>query len=144
MNDTEKHSTRRLVHVERIPIRWGDMDPLGHVNNIMYFRYMEQARIGMFETLVSAERRWKDVGMVIVNAACEFRRALTYPGTVAVSVYIEPPGGSSLKTIYEMRVDGDEKPYAEGSAVVVFINPATQKPIRIPEDIRAQLEEVKP
>ncbi len=133
------NSIPKLVHVERLRILWGDMDALGHVNNIMYFRYMEQARIGMFETLVPREKRWTEIGMVIVNAACEFRRALTYPGEIEVSVSVEPPGASSLKTLYEIRVKGDAKPYAEGSAVVVFIDPKKQKPVRIPEEIRARL-----
>ena len=52
---------------------------------------------------------------------------------------IEPPGASSLKTLYEIRVKGDAKPYAEGSAIVVFIDPKKQKPVRIPEEIRARL-----
>jgi len=45
---TEPH---RLAHVERIPIRWGDMDAMGHVNNTVYFRYMEQTRINWFDVL---------------------------------------------------------------------------------------------
>ena len=36
---------KKLVHVERIAIRWGDMDAMGHVNNTVYFRFMEQTRI---------------------------------------------------------------------------------------------------
>ena len=40
---------RKLVHTEIIPIRWGDMDAMGHVNNTVYFRYMEQARICWFD-----------------------------------------------------------------------------------------------
>ena len=131
--------SRKPVHVERLRILWGDMDALGHVNNTMYFRYMEQARIGLFEALVPREKRWTEIGMVIVNATCEFRRALTYPADLEVSVSIEPPGGSSLKTLYEIRVAGDAKPYAEGTAVVVFIDPKRQKPVRIPEEIRGRL-----
>ena len=49
--------SRKPVHVERLRILWGDMDALGHVNNTMYFRYMEQARIGLFELLVPREKR---------------------------------------------------------------------------------------
>ena len=132
--------SRKPVHVERLRILWGDMDALGHVNNTMYFRYMEQARIGLFEALVPREKRWTEIGMVIVNATCEFRRALTYPADLEVSVSVEPPGGSSLKTLYEIRVAGDAKPYAEGTAVVVFIDPKRQKPVRIPEEIRGRLQ----
>ena len=50
---------RKLVHVERIAVRWGDMDAMGHVNNTVYFRYMEQARISWFDALLPEEEAWK-------------------------------------------------------------------------------------
>jgi len=128
---------RKLVHVERIPIRWGDMDAMGHVNNTVYFRYMEQARIGWFDTLVPRAEAWKATGIVIANCSCNFRRAMNYPGTVEVKVYAARPGGSSVATYYEMRVDADPDPYADGAAVVVFIDVEKQKPVRIPESIRS-------
>ena len=70
---------RKLAHVERIPIRWGDMDAMGHVNNTVYFRYMEQARIGWFDALIPEAGAWKYTGIVIVNASCHYRRPITYP-----------------------------------------------------------------
>ena len=129
---------KKLVHVERIPIRWGDMDAMGHVNNTVYFRYMEQARIGWFDALVPAAEAWKDTGIVIANASCNFKRALNYPGTVEVELSVEPPGGSSVGTFYELKMDGTL--YADGAAVVVFIGMANQKPVRIPEGIRSLLQ----
>jgi len=42
-------AVKKLVHIERIPVRWGDMDAMGHVNNTVYFRFMEQTRISWFE-----------------------------------------------------------------------------------------------
>jgi acyl-CoA thioester hydrolase len=132
---------KKLVHVERIAIRWGDMDAMGHVNNTVYFRYMEQARIGWFDALVPAEEAWKSTGIVIANAACNFKRPINYPGTVEVKVYSGTPGGSSVATYYELRVDQDKTVYADGEAVVVFIDMHKQKPIRIPEPIRDLLKE---
>jgi acyl-CoA thioester hydrolase len=134
----EIRSSKKLVHVERIPIRWGDMDAMGHVNNTVYFRYMEQARIGWFDALVPAAEAWKDTGIVIANASCNFKRALNYPGTVEVELSVEPPGGSSVSTFYELKMDGTL--YADGAAVVVFIGMANQKPVRIPEGIRSLLQ----
>jgi acyl-CoA thioester hydrolase len=130
---------RKLAHVERIPIRWGDMDAMGHVNNTVYFRYMEQARISWFDRLVPEEHAWQSTGIVIANATCNYRRAITYPGTVEVRLYIGVPGGASVPTHYELRVDADPVPYADGDAVVVFIDMKTQKSRRIPEEIRARL-----
>jgi acyl-CoA thioester hydrolase len=131
---------RRLVHVERIAIRWGDMDAMGHVNNTVYFRYMEQARIGWFEALVPGDEAWHRTGIVIVSASCNFRRPINYPGTVEVKVYAGPPGGSSVATYYELRVNDEAETYADGAAVVVFIDMRKQKPVRIPDEIRSLLQ----
>ena len=128
---------KKLVHVERIPIRWGDMDAMGHVNNTVYFRFMEQARISWFDALVPDGEAWKSTGIVIANASCNFKRAMTYPGTVEVKVYTGPPGGSSVATHYEMLIDGEL--YADGAATVVFVDMQAQKPVRIPVRIRSLL-----
>jgi len=135
---------RRLAHIEFLPIRWGDMDAMGHVNNTVYFRYMEQARISWFDRLVPEDDAWQSTGIVIANATCNYRRAITYPGTVEVKLYVGVPGGASVPTYYELRViqgeTRDPVPYADGAATVVFIDMKTQKSRRIPEAIRARLE----
>ncbi|MEK6245246.1 MAG: thioesterase family protein [Pseudomonadota bacterium] len=134
---------RRLTHIERIPIRWGDMDAMGHVNNTVYFRYMEQARISWFGALVPEHEAWQSTGIVIVNASCHYKRPISYPGTVEVRLHAGAPGGSSVPTFYELRVDADPVPYADGAAVVVFIDMKKHKPVRIPDGIRQRLLEAK-
>jgi acyl-CoA thioester hydrolase len=129
----------RLAHVERIPIRWGDMDAMGHVNNTTYFRYMEQARISWFASLVPESEAWTQTGIVIANACCNYKRALVYPGTVEVKLFVGTPGGSSVPTFYEMHLEGDRHLYADGTATVVFIDMAKQKPVRIPDAMRERL-----
>jgi acyl-CoA thioester hydrolase len=129
---------KKLVHVERIAIRWGDMDAMGHVNNTVYFRYMEQARINWFESLLPRGGAWSTIGIVIVNASCNFRKPINYPGSVEVKVFAGPPGGSSVPTFYELQVEGTL--YADGAATVVFVDAEKQKPLRIPDDIRALLQ----
>jgi acyl-CoA thioester hydrolase len=129
---------KKLVHTERLPIRWGDMDAMGHVNNTVYFRFMEQTRISWFDSLVPEAEAWKRTGIVIANATCNFKRPLSYPGTVDVRLYVGPPGGSSVATYYDL-VLRDEL-YADGAALVVFIDMQKQKPVRIPENIRARLQ----
>ena len=131
---------KKQVHVERIPIRWGDMDAMGHVNNTVYFRFMEQARIGWFDALVPEDAAWKSTGIVIANASCNFKRPLGYPGTVEVKVHTGALGGSSVPTFYELVLAEDKVVYADGQATVVFIDMKTQKPVRIPDEIRKRLQ----
>ncbi len=134
---------RRLAHIERMPIRWGDMDAMGHVNNTVYFRFMEQARISWFNALVPEKEAWRSTGIVIVNASCNYKRAITYPGTVEIRLYVGEPGGSSVPTFYELRVDDDPEPYADGAAVVVFVDMQRQKPVRIPDEMRLRLQNAR-
>ena len=63
---------KKLIHISRIKIRWGDMDAFGHVNNTVYFRYMEQTRIDWLDTAEGAADDGH--GPVIVNAHCTFLR----------------------------------------------------------------------
>lgn len=127
---------RKLIHVTRMSIRWGDMDAMGHVNNTIYFRYMEQARIEWLEALGFGTRQSADEGPVIVNASCTFIVPLTYPGEVEVRTFIGHPGRSSLPTAYELRKTGEDALYAEGAAKMVWINPGTGKSIPLPEKMR--------
>jgi acyl-CoA thioester hydrolase len=132
---------RKLAYVERIPIRWGDMDAMGHVNNTVYFRYMEQTRISWFDRLLPHRDVSKGTGIVVASTSCNFRRPMGYPGTVEVKLFTESPGASSVTTYYELRVNDDPQLFADGTAVVVFIDPHTKKPSRIPDAIRNLIKE---
>ena len=131
-------SQPQLLHTELIPIRWGDMDAMRHVNNTVYFRYMEQARITWIDAMRN-ELQAEGAGTVVASTACNFRKPLTYPGTVEIKVFSDRVGGSSVMTRYEMRMQGEDTVYADGEAVVVWINMATGKAMRVPLAIRRSL-----
>lgn len=131
---------KKLIHVTRIPIRWGDMDAYGHVNNTVYFRFMEQARVEWLEGLEIQVRPGGD-GPVIINASCTFLVPMTYPGSVEVRTFIGHLGRSSIPTYVEMRIEGDDTLYAEGAAKVVWMNTQSGKSVPIPEHVRAALEQ---
>jgi acyl-CoA thioester hydrolase len=63
---------RKLVYSNQMPIRWGDQDAMGHVNNTVYFRYMEQTRIEWLESFGFGTSVTQTEGPVIVNASCTF------------------------------------------------------------------------
>ena len=126
---------RKLAATSVIPIRWGDMDALGHVNNTIYFRYMEQIRVEWLEALGYSLDPAREDGLVIINASCTFLLPLTYPGDVEVKMFLGQPGRSSLQSWYEMRKVGADVLYAEGAAKMVWMNPRAGKSIPIPEHI---------
>lgn len=133
-------ATRKLVHTTHIPIRWGDMDAYGHVNNTVYFRYMEQARVEWIEALNVVVRPGGE-GPVIINASCTFLVPMTYPGTVEVRTYVGEPGRSSIPTYVEMSLVGEDRLYAEGAAKVVWMDTQSGKSVPVPEHVRATLIE---
>jgi acyl-CoA thioester hydrolase len=79
-------------------------------------------------------------GPVIINASCTFLVPMTYPGMVEVRTFVGAIGRSSFQTFVEMRIDGDERLYAEGAAKVVWMNTLTGKSVPVPDHVRAALE----
>ena len=100
MTSATQHLPRLLVHTSHQTIRWGDMDALGHVNNTVYFRYMEQARIEWLYAQAKAGVGYdRGTGPVIVNASCTFREPLVFPGEVEVRMFLGNLGRSSDFTL---------------------------------------------
>lgn len=115
------------------------MDAYRHVNNTVYFRYMEQVRVEYLERIGHAVRPGGRAP-VIINASCTFLIPLTYPGTLEVSMFLGAPGRSSIASYYEIRVQADARLYATGTAKIVWTDVASGKSVPIPDDLRAQLE----
>lgn len=130
---------RKLMHTTTMPIRWGDMDAYGHVNNTVYFRYMEQARVEWIEGLNVVVRPGGE-GPVIINASCTFMVPMTYPGEVEVKTFVGKPGRSSVETWVELRLVGDDTLYAEGASKVVWMDTQTGKSVPIPPHVRDVIE----
>lgn len=130
---------KRLVHEMDIPIRWGDMDAMGHVNNTVYFRYLESVRVEWLHAVGGAPNPGGE-GPVIVNAFCNFIRQLEYPGTVRAKLYVTAPGRSSFDTYITLeRTDEPGTVYATGGATTVWIDFAAQRSVPLPEWLRALL-----
>jgi acyl-CoA thioester hydrolase len=132
------HAQHKLVHTSLIPIRWGDMDAYGHVNNTIYFRFMEQARVEYLE-LLGFKVMPQGTAPVIINASCTFLIPLNYPGSVEVRMYFGQPGRSSIPSHYELRLQGEDTLYATGDAKIVWMDVASGKSVPIPDELRVEL-----
>lgn len=135
---------RKLVHTCRMQIRWGDMDAMGHVNNAVYFRYIEQARIEWL-TAIDCTPDPAGQGPVIINARCTFLRQLKYPGDIEVLSFVGPVGRSSFETYQEIRrVDQPAVLCSEGGAKVVWVDFSSEKSMPLPDRVRAVLTQSTP
>ena len=135
----EPPASKILVHRMPIAIRWGDMDAMRHVNNTVYFRYMETIRIAWFDAL-GLELSVEQPGPVIINATCTFVRQFTYPDTIDARHYVGDFGRTSVETWIELaRIDEPDVVCAHGSARIVWADMKTQRSAPIPESVREKM-----
>jgi acyl-CoA thioester hydrolase len=122
-----------------LPVRWADMDVNAHVNNTRYFTYFESARLAWFESVRSRDQR-NGQGPVVAQTACNYRRSIPYPETVRVDLYAGVPGRSSFTTYYELLSQADPSiKYADGQAIMVWVDRTTGKSQPLPHYVRAVL-----
>ncbi len=130
------------LHTARIPVRWSDMDALGHVNNAVYQTYFEQARIELFQQWAE-DGPWPgsdDTSPVLVAVEAQFKRPVVYPATVLVRVTAGEPGRTSLPLDCELTVEGDEDTaYATARTTLVWIDSRAGRPTPLPDALRQRL-----
>jgi acyl-CoA thioester hydrolase len=136
----EKRNTmvqaRKLVHTIQIDVRWGDMDMMGHVNNTVYFRYLEHARITWLES-IAAPSVAQGEGPVLVAVGCSFRLPVVYPAREVLS-YTLAPGRSSIPMSQEIRdATNADTLYAQASATLAWVDFARNKSVPLPQRVRA-------
>ena len=131
---------KKLVHEMLIPIRWGDMDAMGHLNNGSYFRYTETIRIEWFRSIGTLPNPSGE-GPVIVNAFCNFYKQLEYPGDVLTRMYVSDAGRSTFETWFTMeRVDSPGVICAAGGATTIWVDFPAQKSKTMPDRLRTIIE----
>ncbi len=130
---------RKLVHEARLPIRWGDMDAMGHVNNTTYFRYLETVRIDWARS-IGCRPDPQGQGIVIINAFCTFYKQLEYPGDILVKMYVSDVGRTSFESWATIeRADEPGVVHAAGGATTVWVEFPAQKSAPLPDWFRAHL-----
>ena len=122
------------------PVQWGDQDAFGHVNNTVYFRWFESARIAYFERLGLEEAMsGHGLGPILAAINCNYRRQLTYPDTIRIGTRVTRVGNTSLTIAHAIFSDRLQTLAADGDSVVVMFNYDTQNPSRVPDELRAAI-----
>ena len=139
MEKPDEHIEGNLLHQVQFPVRWGDMDALGHVNNIVYFQYFETARLQWYELAgFSPLAGAAEEGMVIVDNHAQYIKPVVYPATVCIRMGGHSPGRSSFVSTYSLTVD--EELYTIGSSRVVWVNTTAGKSMPLPDAVRVMLK----
>ena len=129
----------KLVHEMRIPVRWGDLDAMGHVNNTIYFRYFETLRIEWLRQF-GAEPNPEGVGPVMANGFCNYIRQIEVPGEIVARHYVAEPkaGSESLDTYFTLSMaDAPDVVSADGGATLVWIDFPRKTTVPLPDHLRA-------
>src|SRR5688572_23565274 len=130
---TMKKEEGRLVRTDRTPMRWGEMDALGHMNNVSYFRYFEQARISWFDSLGIRYAPGAQ-GPILGTINCRFVAPAVYPADIEVTTYIGKPGRSSFGMFHEMFLaDRPDVLFAQSEATMVWIDVSDGKSRPLPD-----------
>jgi YbgC/YbaW family acyl-CoA thioester hydrolase len=120
-----------------IAVAWGEMDAYGHVNNAVFLRWFETARVEWLEQVKFTEEG--RLGPVLKTAAIEFLAPVTHPDTVRVRVRPDEPGNTSVKLTYEVWSERLGKVAATGETVVVLVDQEAGQSVRIPDDVRRRI-----
>jgi acyl-CoA thioester hydrolase len=127
----------RFAH--RIDVRFRDCDSMGHVNNAVYFTYMEQTRFAYWRELLRA-RGGAPPGMILARAECDFRSPAVFGETVEVRMRAVSIGRSSFAAQYEIVNARDRRVLAEARSVQVMYDYQQSRSIPLPDDIRERIE----
>jgi acyl-CoA thioester hydrolase len=117
--------------------RFSDLDPLGHVNNVAYHDYLQEARMGMIESVSEVVNA--DYALVVVSQEVRHRRPMLHSHKpVLIETSISNLGRSSYTIEYRI-LDDDGELAAEGTTTLAATDPQTGRPIRLPESLLEQL-----
>ncbi|HET6417058.1 MAG TPA: thioesterase family protein [Polyangiales bacterium] len=120
-----------------IPVAWGDLDAFGHVNNTVYFRWFESARMAFFERIGIGPNRPEKVGPIMATTSCDYLVPVEYPATVIVGARVQRIGNTSFVMENEATLEGT--PVARGTTVIVLIDYRTGEKVPVPDDMRAAI-----
>jgi len=121
-------------------VAWGDMDAFGHVNNVMYYRYIESARIFYMDALSIFEQ---DVYTVVATNQCKYISPLFYPDRLKIGVRVEEIRNSAFRMSYLLWSESQQKTVAVAEAVIVCVNKQSMLKTEIPEIILHKIIEIE-
>ena len=136
---------REYPVVMEIPVAWGEMDSLLHVNNIVYFRYFESARMAFFDKI----EFWPSIneigiGPILGSTSCRFKIPLTYPDTVSVGARVPKIEADRFLMEYIVVSHRHQRVAAEGEGMIVAYDYREMRKTGLPEEIRERLIRLNP
>ncbi|MBI3443953.1 MAG: acyl-CoA thioesterase [Magnetospirillum sp.] len=120
-----------------IQTRWSDNDMFGHLNNVIYQRFFEHVVVAFLNGPCAMDLLNAPVITFAAESQCRFLRPLSYPGQVVAGIRIDHMGRTSARYGLALFEEGQDEAAAEGHWVHVFVDRTSQKPVPIPDTVRA-------
>jgi acyl-CoA thioester hydrolase len=139
-----EHLLKAYPVIVEIPVAWGEMDALRHINNVVYFRYFENARIAYFEKI----KFWEfmnntGIGPILASTKCKYIAPLTFPDTVLVGTRTSEIKEDRFVMEYGLVSKRLQRIAAKGEAVLVTYNYHEKKKAPVPEALRRIISEIE-
>jgi acyl-CoA thioester hydrolase len=127
--------------VAEVVVRWGDIDLLGHVNNIKYLQYFECARVEylMQAGLGAPGKAWREFGFILAKVDCRYKAPVTFPDSLSVGARVSALGEDRLVFQHAAYSSKLGRLAASGEAFLVGYNYAESRRTAIPADLRATI-----
>jgi acyl-CoA thioester hydrolase len=127
-----------------IPVAWGEMDAYGHVNNIVYFRYFETARMVYFERLEAPGFLARDpLGPILASTRCRFRAPLMYPDRVTVGARIARLEADRFVMSYAAYSHAMAKVAADGEGTIVCYDYRNACKALLPDELKLRIAQIE-
>jgi acyl-CoA thioester hydrolase len=130
-----------LLHTMTFPVRWGELDVLGHVNNAQYLRYFEESRTAWCEAIGRPLPKTSNSGegMILLKASVTYKKPVGYPAVATVELRAGRIGNTSFDLLNTLTIDGESQAAAVGEFVIVWFDYVNAKPKAVPGEIRVLL-----
>jgi acyl-CoA thioester hydrolase len=120
------------------PISWGEMDAFGHLNNVHYLRYAEDARIAFLNTL---EFSRDELYSVVLKNECIYKKPVIYPDQLTTKAFVTQIGNSSFVMQYDIYSEQHACCVATASSVLVLVCKKSFEKRPLPAQMKVQLQE---
>ena len=125
--------------VTELQVRFSECDPLGHVNNAVYYTYMETARTELFRML-DPDMDVNDWKLIVASTSCEYKAQATFAQWLQITTEIERIGNSSFTVLHRIMDRDSGKLIAIGRAVLVHFDYRKQRSMPLTAEMRRSLE----
>ena len=122
-----------------ITVQPADIDAQGHVNNVVYLRWMQEAATAHWESAAPAEHKAK-VSWVVTRHEIDYKAPAFVGEALVARTWVGEPSGATWERFIEIRRAGDDRLLARGRSIYAALDRATGRPRRVDAELRKPLE----